>query len=153
MMSDALPIDEVLGDVVSALQAHGRVVLQAPPGAGKTSRVPLALLHAGFAGQIVMLEPRRLAVRAAAERLAQQLGEDVGGRVGYRMRGESSVGPGCRILVVTEGILTRMVQTDPELRGVGTVILMNSTNGPCTQTLALPLSGKREGPCGPIWRL
>ncbi len=121
-MSDALPIDEVLGDVVSALQAHGRVVLQAPPGAGKTSRVPLALLHAGFAGQIVMLEPRRLAVRAAAERLAQQLGEDVGGRVGYRMRGESSVGPGCRILVVTEGILTRMVQTDPELRGVGTVI-------------------------------
>ncbi|WP_372806268.1 DEAD/DEAH box helicase, partial [Loktanella salsilacus] len=121
-MTDMLPIDDVLGDVVSALRGHGRVVLQAPPGAGKTSRVPLALLEAGFAGQIIMLEPRRLAVRAAAERLAQQLGEDVGGRVGYRMRGESSVGPDCRILVVTEGILTRMVQTDPELRGVGTVI-------------------------------
>ncbi|WP_386680564.1 ATP-dependent helicase HrpB [Loktanella sp. R86503] len=121
-MTDMLPIDEVLGDVVSALHSHGRAVLQAPPGAGKTSKVPLALLEAGFAGQIVMLEPRRLAVRAAAERLAQQLGEAVGGRVGYRMRGDSQVGPECRILVVTEGILTRMVQTDPELQGIGTVI-------------------------------
>ena len=121
-MKDALPIDAVLDDVVDALRVHGRVVLQAPPGAGKTSRVPLALLGAGFAGQIVMLEPRRLAVRAAAERLAQQLGEDVGQRVGYRMRGEACVGRDCRILVVTEGILTRMVQDDPELRGVGTVI-------------------------------
>lgn len=121
-MTDMLPIDEVLGDVVSALHSHGRAVLQAPPGAGKTSKVPLALLEAGFAGQIVMLEPRRLAVRAAAERLAQQLGEAVGGRVGYRMRGDLQVGPECRILVVTEGILTRMVQTDPELQGIGTVI-------------------------------
>ncbi|MCF7701139.1 ATP-dependent helicase HrpB [Loktanella sp. M215] len=121
-MRDDLPIDDVLEDVVAALRSHGRVVLQAPPGAGKTSRVPLALLEAGFAGQIVMLEPRRLAVRAAAERLAQQLGEEVGGRVGYRMRGEARVGRDCRILVVTEGILTRMVQGDPELRGIGAVI-------------------------------
>ncbi|MBU2360198.1 MAG: DEAD/DEAH box helicase, partial [Alphaproteobacteria bacterium] len=119
---DDLPIDDVLEDVVAALRSHGRVVLQAPPGAGKTSRVPLALLEAGFAGQIVMLEPRRLAVRAAAERLAQQLGEEVGVRVGYRMRGEARVGRDCRILVVTEGILTRMVQGDPELRGIGAVI-------------------------------
>ncbi|SHE38169.1 ATP-dependent helicase HrpB [Loktanella atrilutea] len=119
---DDLPIDAVLGDVVAALRSHGRVVLQAPPGAGKTSRVPLALMDAGWRGQIVMLEPRRLAVRAAAERLAQQLGEDVGGRVGYRMRGESRVGRDCAILVVTEGILTRMVQDDPELRGIGAVI-------------------------------
>ncbi len=121
-MRDDSPIDDVLEDVVAALRSHGRVVLQAPPGAGKTSRVPLALLEAGFAGQIVMLEPRRLAVRAAAERLAQQLGEEVGGRVGYRMRGEARVGRDCRILVVTEGILTRMVQGDPELRGIGAVI-------------------------------
>ncbi|MFZ3581560.1 ATP-dependent helicase HrpB [Loktanella sp. DJP18] len=121
-MTDALPIDEVLEDVVAALRSHGRVVLQAPPGAGKTSHVPLALLEAGFAGLIVMLEPRRLAVRAAAERLAQQLGEDVGARIGYRMRGESKVGQDCRILVVTEGILTRMVQDDPELRGIGAII-------------------------------
>ncbi|WP_245810535.1 ATP-dependent helicase HrpB [Loktanella atrilutea] len=121
-MRDDLPIDAVLGDVVAALRSHGRVVLQAPPGAGKTSRVPLALMDAGWRGQIVMLEPRRLAVRAAAERLAQQLGEDVGGRVGYRMRGESRVGRDCAILVVTEGILTRMVQDDPELRGIGAVI-------------------------------
>ena len=121
-MSRSLPMEEVLGDVVAALRDHGRVVLQAPPGAGKTSRVPLALLEAGVPGRIVMLEPRRLAVRAAAERLAQQLGEDVGGRVGYRMRGESRVGRDCRILVVTEGILTRMVQDDPELAGIGAVI-------------------------------
>ena len=121
-MNSVLPIDQVLPDVVAALRAQGRVVLQAPPGAGKTSRVPLALLDAGFAGQIVMLEPRRLAVRAAAERLAAQLGEDVGTRVGYRMRGAGKVGRDCRILVVTEGILTRMVQDDPELAGIGTVI-------------------------------
>ncbi|MBS1303981.1 ATP-dependent helicase HrpB [Loktanella sp. SALINAS62] len=118
-----LPIDLVLPDVVAALRTTGRVVLQAPPGAGKTTRVPLALLQADLtAGLIVMLEPRRLAVRAAADRLAAQLGEQVGTRVGYRMRGESSVGPDCRILVVTEGILTRMVQDDPELTGVGAVI-------------------------------
>jgi len=121
-LKNGLPIDAVLGDVVSALQSHGRVVLQAPPGAGKTSKVPLALLDAGIKGQIIMLEPRRLAVRAAAERLAQQLGEDVGASVGYRMRGESRVGKDCKILVVTEGILTRMVQEDPELCGVGAVI-------------------------------
>ncbi|WP_090160310.1 ATP-dependent helicase HrpB [Loktanella sp. DSM 29012] len=118
-----LPIDDVLDDVTAALCATGRVVLQAPPGAGKTTRVPLAVLESGSTnGMIVMLEPRRLAVRAAAERLAAQLGEQVGQRVGYRMRGESKVGNGCRILVVTEGILTRMVQDDPELPGVGCVI-------------------------------
>ena len=94
-------------------------MLVAPPGAGKTTRVPLALLDR-VADRIVMLEPRRLAARAAAERLAEQLGEAVGGRVGYRMRGES-VG-GSRIEVVTEGILTRMIQSDPGLDGIGCVI-------------------------------
>ncbi len=114
-----LPIDAVLPEVVAALRDAGRVVLQAPPGAGKTSRVPLAMLEV-TKGKIVMLEPRRLAARAAAERLAAQLGEEPGGQVGFRMRGESV--KGSRIEVVTEGILTRMLQSDPELPGVGAVI-------------------------------
>ena len=116
-----LPIEEILPDVVTALRDKGCVVLQAPPGAGKTSRVPLAMLAGDVcAGKIVMLEPRRLAARAAAERLAEQLGERVGQTVGYRMRGDSV--PGKRIEVVTEGILTRMVQSDPSLDGIGAVI-------------------------------
>ncbi len=114
-----LPIDAILPDLVAALRAQGRVVLQAPPGAGKTSRVPLAMLEA-VTGKIVMLEPRRLAARAAAERLAVQLGEKTGAQVGYRMRGESV--QGSRIEVVTEGILTRMLQSDPSLPGIGAVI-------------------------------
>ncbi len=117
----ALPIDPILPKLMAALAAQGRAVLQAPPGAGKTTRVPLAMLKADLApGKIIMLEPRRLAVRAAAERLAEGLGETPGQTVGYRMRGDSK--PGSRIEVVTEGILTRMIQTDPELKGVGAVI-------------------------------
>ena len=106
---------------MAALAREGRAVLQAPPGAGKTTRVPLAILHAGLTDQkIIMLEPRRLAARAAAERLAESLGEVPGATVGYRMRGDNK--PGSRIEVVTEGILTRMIQTDPELTGIGAVI-------------------------------
>lgn len=117
----ALPIDPILPDLVTALRDHGRAVLQAPPGAGKTTRVPLALLDADIvAGKIIMLEPRRLATRAAAERLAESLGETPGGTIGYRMRGDTKAGR--RVEVVTEGILTRMIQTDPELKGVGAVI-------------------------------
>ena len=118
-MDQRLPIDEVIPELRTALAAQGRAVLVAPPGAGKTTRVPLALLDL-IPGRIVMLEPRRLAARAAAERLALTLGEAVGGRVGYRIRGESV--PGSRIEVVTEGILTRMIQSDPELSGIGCVI-------------------------------
>ncbi|MFN4061696.1 MAG: ATP-dependent helicase HrpB [Paracoccus hibiscisoli] len=118
-MTDALPIDDALPALCAAIRSHGRAVLVAPPGAGKTTRVPLALMDQ-VAGRILMLEPRRLAARAAAERLAQTLGEAVGGQVGYRMRGESV--PGRRIEVVTEGILTRMIQTDPALEGIGCVI-------------------------------
>ncbi|WP_411890041.1 ATP-dependent helicase HrpB [Yoonia sp. SDW83-1] len=117
----ALPIDPVLPDLVAALRSHGRAVLQAPPGAGKTTRVPLAMLDAGVTpGRIIMLEPRRLATRAAAERLAEGLGEAPGKTVGYRMRGDSK--PGTRIEVVTEGILTRMIQSDPDLTGIGAII-------------------------------
>ncbi len=118
-MTDALPIDDALPALCAAIRSHGRAVLVAPPGAGKTTRVPLALMDQ-VTGRILMLEPRRLAARAAAERLAQSLGEAVGGQVGYRMRGESV--PGRRIEVVTEGILTRMIQTDPALEGIGCVI-------------------------------
>ena len=122
-MSFALPIDDALPALLDALRAKGRAVLQAPPGAGKTTRVPLAMIQAGLcAGRILMLEPRRLAARAAAERMAQTLGERVGQTVGYRIRGEAKVSRETKIEVVTEGILTRMLQSDPELPGVGAVI-------------------------------
>ncbi|NGQ91866.1 ATP-dependent helicase HrpB [Rhodobacter sp. HX-7-19] len=120
---DALPIDEALPDLRAAIAARGMAVLQAPPGAGKTTRVPLDLLASGLiTGRIVMLEPRRLAARAAAERMAETLGESVGATVGYRIRGEAKVSRSTRIEVVTEGILTRMIQSDPSLDGVGAVI-------------------------------
>ena len=122
-MHNNLPIDDVLSELLEALKTHGQAVLQAPPGAGKTSRVPLALLQSGQVdGKIIMLEPRRLAARAAAERLAAQLGEQVGETVGYAMRGTRKIGPKTRIEVVTEGILTRMIQSDPELTGISAVI-------------------------------
>ncbi len=118
-----LPIDDALPDLIAALQQHRRAVLQAPPGAGKTTKVPLALRTAGLTEQrIVMLEPRRLAARAAAERMAETLGEPLGHTVGYRIRGEAKTSKTTRIEVVTEGILTRMIQSDPELSGVGAVI-------------------------------
>jgi ATP-dependent helicase HrpB len=118
-----LPIDDALPDLLRAIGQHKMAVLQAPPGAGKTTRVPLALLDSGLiAGRILMLEPRRLAARGAAEWMAETLNEPVGQTIGYRMRGESKVGAQTRIEVVTEGILTRMMQSDPELAGVGAVI-------------------------------
>jgi len=117
----ALPIDDILPALKHALATHGRAVLQAPPGAGKTTGVPPALLDQ-VAGRIVMLEPRRLAARAAAERMAEVMGEAVGATVGYRIRGDSAVSPATRIEVVTEGILTRMLQDAPDLPGVGLVI-------------------------------
>ncbi|MEM9584939.1 MAG: ATP-dependent helicase HrpB [Pseudomonadota bacterium] len=118
-----LPIDDVLEDLIGHMAADGLCVLQAPPGAGKTTRVPLALLEAGaFDGRLIMLEPRRLAARAAAERMASVLGEPVGQTVGYRMRGASKTCAATRIEVVTEGVLTRMLQADPDLPGVGCVV-------------------------------
>ena len=119
-----LPVREVLSELDAALASHHAAVLEAPPGAGKTTLVPLALLNSAWLGRqkIIMLEPRRLAARAAAERLAQLLGEPVGQTVGYRIRLESRVGPATRIEVVTEGILLRQLQQDPDLPGVGLII-------------------------------
>ncbi len=118
----SLPIDPILPELCATLAAQRRLVLEAPPGAGKTTRVPLALLEAGTPGRILMLEPRRLAARAAAERMAQSLGEPVGQTVGYRVRGMSKVSQATRIEVVTEGILTRLIQNAPDLPGISTII-------------------------------
>ncbi len=138
----SLPIDAVLPALREALAARHEAVLEAPPGAGKTTRVPLALLDEPWlAGQtILMLEPRRLAARAAAERLASELGEKVGETVGYRIRLESRVGPRTRIEVVTEGILTRRLQEDPALDGVGLLIFDEFHERSLDADLALALS-------------
>jgi ATP-dependent helicase HrpB len=119
-----LPVEKVLPQLIETLARSRNVVLSAPPGAGKTTRVPLALLNAAWLQQnkIVMLEPRRLAARRAAEYMAQQLGEKAGETVGYRIRGDAVVGNRTRIEVVTEGILTRMLHSNPDLPGVGLVI-------------------------------
>jgi ATP-dependent helicase HrpB len=125
MMPLKLPIDAVLHDVVAALERHGAAVVQATPGAGKTTRIPPALLAAGLAdgGDIVVLEPRRLAARLAARRVAEELGERVGERVGYQVRFERRASRKTRIHFVTEGVLTRRLMRDPGLRGVSVVVL------------------------------
>lgn len=123
-MTITLPIYEIIPKLKSALRDNDNLVLQAPPGAGKTTVVPLELLEEPWLGnkKIIMLEPRRLAARAAAKRMAETLGEKVGERVGYRVRMDSKVGPNTRIEVVTEGVLIRKLQSDPELSGIGLVI-------------------------------
>ena len=120
-----LPVVPVLDELGGALSDHKAAVLVAPPGAGKTTLVPLALLDADWRGdrKIIVLEPRRLAARSAARWMASLLGEDdVGGTVGYRVRMDTRVGPATRIEVVTEGVLTRMLLDDPALTGVGVVV-------------------------------
>jgi len=122
--STALPIDTVLGELAATLARSSTAVLVAPPGAGKTTRVPLALLDAAWTARkkIIVLEPRRIAARAAAERMAQTLGEKIGETVGYRVRFGSKVSRATRIEVVTEGIFTRQILDDPELSGVAAVL-------------------------------
>ena len=121
----ALPIDPLLPEIVASLRAHPTLVLEAPPGAGKTTRVPRALLDAGLAerGEIVVLEPRRLATRMAARRVAEELNETPGGTVGYQVRFEDVSGPRTRVRFVTEGILGRRLLSSPALDGVAAVIL------------------------------
>lgn len=120
----ALPIDDALPALHAALNAHAAAVLEAPPGAGKTTRVPLALLDAAWleGRRIIMLEPRRLAARAAAHFMARTLGERVGDRVGYRVRGDTKISSGTRIEVVTEGVLTRLLVEDQALEAYGAVL-------------------------------
>ena len=123
-ISISLPIESALPELLVVLAQRDEVILQAPPGAGKTTMVPLALLDTDWLGtqKIIMLEPRRLAARAAAERMASLLNEPVGQTVGYRMRLDNKVSKQTRIEVITGGILTRMLQTDPTLEGVGIII-------------------------------
>ena len=124
MITPSFPIQALLPQVRSSLAAHPRLVLEAPPGAGKTTQVPLALLDEDWleGRKIIMLEPRRVAARAAATFMAQQLGEAAGETVGYRIRFENKISARTRVEVVTEGILTRMIQDDPMLEGVGAIL-------------------------------
>lgn len=138
-----LPVLEAIPALLAALNDGGRAILVAPPGAGKTTVVPIALLGEPWLGdgRIVMLEPRRLATRAAAQRMAALTGTQVGGLVGYQTRDERHIGTNTRIEVVTEGILTRRLQRDPELPGVSAVIFdeVHERNLPTDIGLALAL--------------
>ncbi len=123
-MGEPLPIDAVLPELTAALRARAAAVLVAPPGAGKTTRVPLVLAAEEWASgrKIIVLEPRRLAARAAAARMAATLGEAVGATVGYRVRFGSRISPATRIELVTEGIFTRQVLADPALEGIAAIV-------------------------------
>jgi ATP-dependent helicase HrpB len=142
-----LPITEILDDLKDVLHRNHNAVLQAPPGAGKTTGVPLALLDASWlqGRRIIMLEPRRLAVRAAAYRMADLLDEPVGRTIGYRVRMDSRVGPEGRIEVVTEGVLVRMLQADPALSDVGLVIFDEYHERSLEADLALALCRDIQG--------
>lgn len=124
-VAQSLPIDELLPEVVAALEEGGAVVVEAEPGAGKTTRVPPALLNAGLDshGEIIVAQPRRIAARMAANRVAYEMGEKTGQRCGYQVRFESAVSEHTRIRFVTEGLLARRLRDDPKLSGVGVVVL------------------------------
>ena len=142
-----LPVEDVVGDLRHALASHSSAVLIAPPGAGKTTLVPLRLVDEPWVGgrRIVMLEPRRLAARAAAQRMSAMLGEQVGGTVGYQTRDERRIGAGTRIEVVTEGVLTRRLQNDPSLGNTALVIFdeVHERNVPTDLGLAFLLDARR----------
>ncbi|MEZ5451303.1 MAG: DEAD/DEAH box helicase [Thiothrix sp.] len=141
MDSTQLPVVAILDDLKQALHKHHEVVLEAPPGAGKTTLVPLALLEEQWLSgkKILMLEPRRIAAKSAAHRMASLLGENAGQTVGYRMRLENKTSRATRIEVITEGILTRMLQQDPSLAGIGLVIFDEFHERSLDSDLALSL--------------
>jgi ATP-dependent helicase HrpB len=150
-----LPVSAVLPELAQALTAGNAAVLVAPPGAGKTTLVPLALLDAPWLGEgrILLLEPRRLAARAAARRMAALLGEEVGGSVGYAMRMENRTSARTRILVVTEGVLSRMILDDPELPGVSAVLFDEFHERSLDGDFGLALSLDVQGALRPDLRL
>src|SRR6478672_11991260 len=124
MPREPLPIDAALPQLLAALRASGAAVLRAPTGAGKTTRVPPAIVASGLAGDglVLMLEPRRVAARAAARRMAQEHDTPLGERFGYQVRFERKAGPRTRVLVVTPGVLLRRLHDDPFLEGVACVV-------------------------------
>lgn len=150
-----LPIDDVLPELLQALREDSRVVLEAPPGAGKTTRVPPALLAEPWVngGRILMLEPRRLAARAAATFMAEQRGETVGETFGYRIRFEVRSGPKTRVEVLTEGLLSRMIQSDPELPGVAALIFDEFHERNLEADLALGLALESQAALRPDLRI
>src|ERR1700744_3188156 len=123
-MSDRLPIYEIENDIIARLKADSRLILSAPTGSGKSTQVPQMLLRHGFldAGQVVILQPRRLAARLLAARVAQELGVKLGDEVGYQIRFENCTSPKTKICFVTEGVLLRQMIEDPRLNGVSTLI-------------------------------
>jgi len=152
---DPLPIDAILPDAVAALRAGPSLVIEAPPGAGKTTRVPPAILAAGLSGtgEVVVLEPRRLAARLSARRVAEELGERVGETVGYQVRFEEVAGPRTRLRYVTEGLLTRRLLADPALRGVGAVVLDEFHERHLQGDLALALLRRLQATARPDLKL
>jgi ATP-dependent helicase HrpB len=161
MTEDAsLPIEPLVPAIRDALQEEGRLVLQAPPGAGKTTRVPLALLEAPFMGapflagrKLIVLEPRRIAARMAARRMAASLGEEVGETVGYRVRLDARVGPRTRVELVTDGLFLRCLQEDPGLEGVACVIFDEFHERGLETDLALALTLEARQALRPDLRL
>lgn len=150
-----LPVDSVLPELLEALARRSEAVLVAPPGAGKTTRTPPALLGAPWArgAKIVLLSPRRIAARAAAARMAAEMGERLGETVGYRVRLDARVGPKTRIEVVTEGVFTRLIQTDPELRGIAAVLFDEFHERSLDGDLGLALAREAQGALRPDLRL
>ncbi|WP_329109090.1 ATP-dependent helicase HrpB [Micromonospora sp. NBC_01699] len=151
-ITEDLPVRHVLPELLEALRAGGAAVLVAPPGTGKTTLVPLALLDE-VQGRIVVAQPRRIAARAAARRMSALLGEQVGGTVGYAVRGERRVGAGTRIEVVTTGLLVQRLQHDPELAGVGAVLLDEAHERHLDSDLALAFAVEVRAALRPELRL
>ena len=154
MSRSILPIDPLLADIVRALEGASSLVIEAPPGAGKTTRVPPALLAGGAGkGEILVLQPRRLPARLAALRVAEEMGEEVGRTVGYAVRFEDVGGSGTRIRFLTEGILLRRLLVDPTLQGVSTVILDEFHERHLATDLALALLARLQRVARPDLRL
>jgi ATP-dependent helicase HrpB len=150
-----LPIDSLLPQIIASLRRAPNLVIEAPPGAGKTTRVPPALLDAGLAGagEVLVLEPRRLAARLSARRVAEERGERLGERIGYQVRFEEVAGPRTRLRFLTEGVLTRRLLADPQLRGVGVVALDEFHERHLQADLALALLRRLQQTARPDLRL